>query len=119
LQLPDSLSTAPHGFAFNGVYTSDPTGHFRIHDTEDRLDAEWEFDIGYAFHTDDTISFSSISGQKKLEGVIDGAVTPLVDRITSVSTWPIVFPGQNSMFFEHNPFFQIKHVEYYPTYWGV
>lgn len=120
LQVPDSLSTAPHGFAFNGAYTATPSGHFRIHDTEVRADCEWEFDFSVAdFVAGDAIYFSSVSGKKTLTGTPAGSPTGLVDRVTTLSTWPIIFPGQNAMFFEHNASFEIQHVEYYPSYWGV
>jgi hypothetical protein len=127
LQAPDTLSTAPHGFAFNGIYTAAGSGsvegssQFRLRDTAVRADCEWEFVFsgGTGFLTGDTLSFSSEIGEKELSGVLAGTPLSLVDRITTLSTWPTLFPGQNSIFFGHHDVFQIKHVEYYPAYWGV
>jgi hypothetical protein len=129
LQVPDSLSTAPHGLRIEGLFTDDIAGHglFSIRNSESfsATVLEWEFRVSYAFDTGDYLTLISDTGDKNLYVTkADSSVVYLLDEISTItgaSTWPLVFPGQNSMFFSHidEGIFTVKHVEYYPTYWGV
>lgn len=127
LQLPDSLGTAPHGFKFEGVYSgySLSLGAFSLRDTPDAADSEWTFDVDYEFSPGDKLIFSSVNLHKTLyveHGPPDEGLTVfLLDKITSVSTWPIMFPGSNEIYCNHHDhgIFAFTNVEYYPTYWGV
>lgn len=129
LQVPDSLSTAPHGFSLTAVYNASSLGHslFSVRDEKIVGDMTWEFRVSVAFAAGDVLHLSSVEGEKTLyvDRAVDSSREYLLDRINSTLTgagvWPIVFPGQNSFYIEHldDGIMDINHVEYYPTYWGV
>jgi hypothetical protein len=118
--IPDSLSTAPHGFTME-VEIIDDVGSFIIQDVDG--DPEWIFRINPdgGFLIGDFLYLSTEFSEKRAYIVRDPDVIQLVDRIVPGSLWPILFPGQNSFYIpdveEH--IFAIRNVEYYPAYWGV
>ena len=121
IHVPDSLSTAPHGVKIMGVYNTTENS-LRLRDHEDAGEYEWEFIAsGFSADADDVIVISSIAGEKNLLLASGPTTTYLLDKITSVSMWPIIFPGANKIWCQEVAAgtLDITRVEYYPLYWGV
>lgn len=116
--IADSLSTAPHGFTMQFVFTED-TPSFTIQDVE--TDPEWKFKITPAlgFQTDDILYISSEYTNKTAYIIRDGDVIFLLDNIEPTSIWPILFPGGNSFHFVDLDSVTWESMEFYAAYWGV
>lgn len=115
--IPDSHSTAPHGFVMDMTFAS-ASDDLYIHDE----DSEWEFRVtpSGGFEIDDILHFSSEYSDKFLwiERGVDRI--DLFDAIDPTAVWPIVFPGGSTFIIEnHEGDKTINFIEYYPAYWGV
>jgi hypothetical protein len=119
VRVPDSLSTAPHGFSMQATFTND-VAFFAINDIGEN--PQWYFNIipeGFGFLTGDILYFSSEHSNKYLYIIRDADRIDLVDKIESGSMWPIIFPGQNEFYFEEFSYVTLDLIQYYPSYWGV
>lgn len=116
--IPDSLSTAPHGFQFQVTFKA-TSADFRIQDVATGPD--WQFIVtpNGGFLNGDVLYFSSDYSNKYLYMVRSGATTHLLDRINPQSVWPILFPGANSFHFVNLAQINWNSLSYYPAYWGV
>lgn len=116
--IPDSLSTAPHGFAFQVTFTS-PEDSFTIQDVV--ADPEWKFVITPygGFLADDVLYFSSEYLNKYLYLIRDGDTYHLMDVVSPSSIWPILFPGENSFYFSNIASIDWNSLQHYAAYWGV
>jgi hypothetical protein len=116
--IPDSLSTAPHGFTAQLTFTA-ATPSFTVQD--DPNDPEWQFIVvpNGGFLAGDVLYFSSDFSNKYLYMMRGSTKIPLVDRIQPSSVWPIVFPGANLLYFMDIAHFNWNELEYYAAYWGV
>jgi hypothetical protein len=118
IHIPDSASTAPHGFSFQAtVKTASPS--FTIQDVPSNPD--WKFSVVPAggFLVGDVIYFSSDYSNKYFYMVRGGTTTHLIDVITPQSVWPTIFPGQNDFHFVDLAKINWNKIEYYEAYWGV
>lgn len=118
VRIPDSLSTAPHGFTMQFTF-SDVVTDFTIQDLED--DPEWKFKVipDGGFVADDVLYFSSEYSNKQIYMIRDVDTIHLVDKVESGSIWPIIFPGQNEFYFLPEEDVVWGPVQYYASYWGV
>lgn len=116
--IPDSLSTAPHGFYMEATFTGN-VASFTIQDLEN--DPEWKFKItpSGGFLTNDKLYFSSEYSNKFIYIVRSGNAIHLSDKIDAASVWPILFPGQNEFHFENLASVDLDLIRFYPSYWGV
>jgi hypothetical protein len=116
--IPDSLSTAPHGFTMQLTFDASAAS-FTIQDVPS--DPEWLFKVTPAggFLSGDVLYFSSEHSNKQIFYVRGGTVVQLGDRIDPGSMWPIIFPGHNEFHFVNIASFNWNAIEYYASYWGV
>lgn len=118
LTIADSLSTAPHGFAFQATFKA-VTPTFTIQDLPSN--PEWLFKVtpSGGFLVGDVLNFSSDYANKYL--YIDRGVTRiyLVDKLNPESIWPLVFPGATKFYFLDIASINWNNLEYYAAYWGV
>lgn len=118
VKIPDSLSTAPHGFCMQATFTGN-VASFTIQDVE--TDPEWKFKItpDGGFLTDDVLYFSSEYSNRYVYIIRSTNTIHLADKIEATSIWPIIFPGQNEFHFVNIASVDLDSIEYYPSYWGV
>lgn len=116
--VPDSLSTAPHGFTMQVTFKAN-TPTFTIQDVQTNPD--WKFKIIPAggFLNGDVLYFSSEFSNKYLYIIRGGTTIRLIDKIEPTSIWPIIFPGTNTFYFVDLASFNWNSLEYYASYWGV
>lgn len=125
LSVNDTKSTAPHGFAFQLEI---------LKDTPSLLVGSPGVGTNYGmlinpsllggFQVGDVLHGSSEHGNKYLYVVRGGIQISLLDAVEFNSSWPVIFPGANTLFAK-NPNDLLKivakwvSITYYPTYWGV
>lgn len=116
--IPDTLSTAPHGFTFQLTINA-TLANFSIQDVQ--TNPEWIFKItpSGGFIAGDALYFSSEFSNKYLYMIRSGVTTYLLDKIDLASIWPILFPGGSSFWFNNVGSFSWNNMQYYPAYWGV
>lgn len=116
--IPDSISTAPHGFAFQ-VTVNAAIPSFTIQD--DPTTPEWMFKVtpSGGFLVGDVLYFSSEFSNKYLYIMRGSTKIPLMDTLDPTSVWPILFPGQNIFTFVDIASMTWNDLNYYPAYWGV
>lgn len=119
LTIVDSISTAPHGFQLEILFTS-PQAIFTIEDSS--TNPEWIFTVtpvSPGFLTGDVLYVSSEFGSKNAYMVRSSVTTYLMDRINPESTWPIIFPGNNAFYFDFYSSIDLNYLEYSSAYWGL
>lgn len=118
VRIPDSLSTAPHGFIMQATFVGSAES-FTIQDVE--IDPEWKFKVIPAggFLAGDVLYFSSENHNKQLYYTRSLDVVYLADKVEPGSIWPILFPGQNQFHFVDLASVTLDSVDYNPCYWGV
>lgn len=118
LILPDSSSTAPHGFTMQATFTATTTD-ISINDAAGS--PEWVFTVipATSFVAGDILYFSSEFSNKYLWVNHGGTRIDLIDRLQSNSVWPIIFPGANTFILPEIANYDLDEIEYYPAYWGV
>ena len=115
----DDVSTAPHGLFSKVVFTEESAG-FAI---KDNVFASWIFEVFLTgsslvkFLVGDALYFSSETNNKYVYLERNNEIIHVVDRLTSLSLWPIIFPGENT--FVCSPVIDWEYIRYYPTYWGI
>jgi len=119
VKLTDQSSTAPHGFTFKVKFTATTTT-FVIQD--DPTTPDWKFQVtpSTSFLTNDELHFSSEFGNKRVFwNKAVGTDIELMDKVTSDSVWPQVFPGLNDLYFLQIANFDWLEVKHYSAYWGI
>lgn len=121
----DDVSTAPHGFSFEMVFSANSSNFFM---SEIGGDGSNSFEVipgtvgGLSgFQAGDTLYFSSNEGFKEffiIRGM--GNVYSLIDKIDIYNnTWPIMFPGPNSYVIGSAGAYTWNKFYYTPVFWGV
>lgn len=114
--IPDGISTAPHGFTMEiAVNVDSPT--LTIQD--DPADPSWVFQSTNAFLAGEIVYFSSEASNKYFYRVNFGTPKHLVDTLSPDSHWPVIFPGNNEFYLLESDKFGITSVRFYPAFWGV
>lgn len=114
----DDISTAPHGFKFELLFTA---GVASI-TMSDPGDPDWSFGIipwASGFLAGDVLYYSSEYNDKYLYIMRAGVKIYLADVIVSGSIWPIMFPGVNNLAITDGPSLDWQSITYHPTFWGV
>lgn len=124
--LLDEISTAPHGFTCEFLFTSNAPD-FSFSEYSESGVATFKVTPGVVggltgFQTNDQLFMSSNEGAKEffiLRGM--GEIYSLIDKIDiNNNTWPLMFPGANSyaVYSTTGTFEWIK-MYYTPIFWGV
>lgn len=115
--IPDLISTAPHGFEFTLTFAAAKASLV----IGDPTDASWTFTVTPTggFLTGDVLHFSSDPNDKKLYVVRAGNTIYLADKIAAGSVWPIMFPGDNHFSLSTPTDIAWTTISYFPTFWGV
>lgn len=116
--IPDSLSTAPHGFSFQVTMTG-TLASFTIQDVVSSPDWKWTVTPAGGFLSGDKLYFSSEFSNKYCYMVRGVTTTHLLDKIAQTSVWPTIFPGQNSFHFVNRALFNWNTLSFLAAYWGV
>lgn len=119
VKLLDEATTAPHGLSFKVKFTA-ITASFVIQD--DPTDPDWQFEIvpPTSFQVDDELYFSSEYGSKSVFwNKASGTDIELLDKVSSGSLWPQVFPGQTTLYFMQIANFDWLELTYKSAYWGI
>lgn len=118
LVVPDSVSTAPHGFSMILEFEDDVT-FLTIDDGP--FETDWSFQVAPdgGFLNGDILYFSSDATNKYLYVDRSSTIIPMVDAITPSSVWPLIYPGANQIGIVELAFMSLTELEYYPAYWGV
>lgn len=117
----DDLSTAPHGVNFSVRFI---TQQLTFQMSDNAQNPEWAFAlIGTNinginnFQEDDVLHFSSEPNNRYVYINRAGEDFHIVDKISTNSMWPVMFPGDNNF---HIPTdVEVLSFSYTPTYWGV
>jgi len=115
----DDKSTSPHGFQFEVQFTA-AIATFSI---QDSATPAWKFEVDLTgsplvqFAVGDKLQYSSEVNARHVRLLRGAVVTQLVDRITSTSIWPVMFPGSNTYIRSASNIW--NSITYFPTYWGV
>jgi hypothetical protein len=120
LNIPDTLSTAPHGFVMMGTFTDD-SASLTIQDAE--TDPEWVFQVSPygGFESGDQFYMSSEISNKQIYLNREGSILHLADAIEPLSIWPIIFPfpSVNNFYIEEFDKITLTSLTYYAAYWGA
>lgn len=113
--ITDDKSTAPHGFAFDVLFTAN-SPRFSL---TDPIAEDWEFIITPVggFLTGDILYANTESNDKYLYYVRGSVVTHLIDRIDPGGAWPLIFPGINT--FQNEAVVTWEHISFVEAYWGI
>lgn len=118
VNVPDSLSTAPHGIFVQVTFTASSPS-FIIQD--DDVDPTWMFKVtpSGGFLSGDVLYISSEYSNRMVYMVRSSTVIQLADKIDVSSVWPVVFHGSNPLYFLDIDDFDWNEISYYASYWGV
>lgn len=119
IKLTDQPSTAPHGFTFKVKFTA-TTPTFVIQD--DLTTPDWKFEVTPAtsFLINDELHFSSEYGNKRVFwNKAIGTDIELMDKVTSESVWPQIWPGLTELYFMQIANFDWLELKHYSAYWGI
>jgi hypothetical protein len=118
IKVPDSLSTAPHGFIMQVTFTA-TSPSFTIQDVPSS--PEWKFTVtpSGGFLSGDVLYFSSEFSNKYLYLIRSGSTIQLADKVAPTSLWPVIFPGLNSFHFPDLAKISWNTLRFYAAYWGV
>lgn len=115
IEFTDAISTAPHGFT---LVTTVSTGvsSFTLRAPDD----DWVFDVAYALVAGDVLTLSTEYGAKALSIFRSpGTTINLMDKVTTESFWPVIFPGYNEWGWDNLANFGAKTLSYKTAFWGV
>ncbi len=118
IYVSDSISTAPHGMMFSVEYTA-ASSYFEI--TDDLSNKSWYFKVTPigGFLSGDILEISSEYNNRIARIIRGSSVIPIMDAISTDSSWPLVFPGSNEFEAYDKTKFDWLFVSYYPAYWGL
>jgi hypothetical protein len=117
--VPDSISTAPHGFTMKVTFELAATT-FTIQDKE--TSPVWKFKIipSGGFQIGDQLFMSTEYANRYLYIMRSTTKIDLVDKIETGSVWPIIFPsGVNEFHFVNIGSIEWDYIKYFAAYWGV
>jgi hypothetical protein len=117
--IADSSSTAPHGLALKMTLTAS-LATFIIQDKASS--PTWKFEVVPAttFLTGDEIYLSTEFTNRYLYRIRSGVTLHLLDKIDPEdSVWPIIFPGENPLYFPGMASLDWNYLQFLPAYWGV
>ena len=119
--LSDTTSNAPHGFEM-GLTATAISSQFLMQDVQ--VEPEWKFQVipESDFAVGDQLKISTTFGDKQLDLIPNGggSAVPLVDRVSTDSYWPLIFPGANPFWIENlSTNWTVDYIQYYATFWGV
>lgn len=117
IMLPDSASTAHHGFSFKVEFTA-ATASFTIQDAPSSPDWFWRVTPIGGFDIGDELWFSSEYGAK-LVFLNSTSDAHLMNQVDPASIWPTIFPGENEFYFLDIANFDWLELTYFSAYWGV
>lgn len=114
----DSISTAPHGFDFDILWTA-TSPIFTIQDVI--TNEEWKFEVipNGGFLVGDILHFCSEYNAKELYIKRGANTIHIIDKITPGSFWPVIFPGGNEFFIQEDYAFTWQEISFHAAYWGV
>lgn len=115
--ISDTVSTSPHGFAFEIALLN----NLATISIGDPNDASWTFDVtpSGGFLANDVVHFSSDFNNKFLYIVRGATPIYIADAIVPGSIWPLIFPGDNTFGFDSPTLIQWNAISYYRSYWGI
>lgn len=116
--IPDSLSTAPHGFTM-GVKCKVASDQYSIQNAP--VAPEWRFNVlpDGGFLVGDELYLSSEYNNRYVYLVRAGEPLYLMDKIELNSIWPMIFPGATQFYFGERAAFDWLGLAYNAAYWGV
>jgi len=120
ISVPDSLSTAPHGFLLELLFSDDvDAAGVTIQDSE--VDPEWVFTVfpPGGMMEFDILQLSTEANNKYVQMVRGGITTPIADSVGIGSVWPLIFPGANSFYIVELGWTASYTITSYPAYWGI
>jgi len=119
VNISDTLSTAPHGFTTDITFKSN-TAALTIKDKEGS-DNDWFFTVlpDGGFIPFDILHLSSEFANRSLVLERGGNFFPIIDMIQPGSVWPVIFPGENYLYFSPAANIDWTSIDYYASYWGV
>lgn len=112
----DPISTAPHGMYLKFTFTGNES-EFVIREPGGSPD--WSFEIAYSFLTGDQLYISSDENNKYVYRVRSSVTLHLADKLSIGSTWPLMFPKENSYLVENDESLTLNEWYWYDTFWGV
>lgn len=119
VKLTDGPATAPHGFSFKVEFTAITTT-FVIQDHLTTPDWKFQVTPASSFAVGDELYISSEYGNKRVFwDKVSGTDIELMDKVTSDSVWPQIFPGLNTLYFMQIANFDWLEMKYYSAYWGL
>lgn len=119
--IPDSISTAPHGFSTHIRFTS-ATATLTLQDAATSPDWKFKLVPSGGFLVNDILYLDrNLTNRISLDR--GGVITYLADKIEPGSIMPVIFPGRNVIHAAElsagNFLFDWIDFTYYPAYWGV
>jgi hypothetical protein len=116
--VPDSESTAPHGFQFGLTFTA-TSASITIADKASDPDASFVVTPDGGFLSGDKLYFSSEKNNKQLYIDRSSTIIPLMDHIEANSVWPIMFPYINEFYVTSPGTFTWDYIKYRKAFWGL
>lgn len=119
VHIPDSYSTAPHGFEMSVVLEA-AFPEFTIQDIPG-TDREWAWTVtpSGGFLAGDVLHICSEDFNHYCWMERSGPPIYLMNNVNPGSIWPLLFPGANSFYFNRLSQMQWLELQFYPAYWGV
>lgn len=115
----DESSTAPHGLSFKVKFTA-VTSTFVVQDHLTTPDWKFQVTPATSFQINDELHFSSEFKVKRVFwNKVSGTDIELMDKVVSGSIWPMIFHGQNTLYFPQIANFDWLEFNYYAAYWGI
>lgn len=112
--ITDNLSTAPHGFLFSISITGPVLQSYRFVD----LYEKWLFRLDYQLLTGDTLEVCTEEDNRYARVIRSGIRTNLIDKMSTDSVWPVMFPGLNEFAYNITNY-TWNEFSYYTSYWGI
>lgn len=129
LIISDNMSTAPHGFSVQFIFSADTqefviSNKARYPDWEFRLVPEYLPDGQFGFKTGDRVTVDSENQTAQLFRPYTGGayIWGLADRIVPGSIWPVMFPGTNQYYPDdgnNQANWYYGSFNYVESYWGI
>lgn len=124
--LVDSISTGPHGFEIELVFTENKDSFYIQDSVVNGPEPDWVFNISFDFLENDVLTINSRSDVRSI--TVRREITPgfpvyntfaIADKITPTSVWPLIHPGTNNIIFSDPDAVTLTYIEYTPEFWGI